>query len=602
MPSSTVENYLKAIYTGVASLDPPQRLLPMGQLAASLAVAPGTATTMVKTLSESGLVEYEPYTGVALTAAGQRLAALVLRRHRLIELFLVQVMGYSWDEVHDEAEQLEHVVSDRLVDRMDGMLGRPEVDPHGDPIPTADGLVKTQKAQTLLTCPLDTTVIVTRVIDQDKEFLRFIEHHNLKPGESIEVEERDSAADSVRVRGSNDRRLTIGTKAASKLLVHVGSVLLLLLLAAPARAQDTPATQPPSDPATQRRSEQPRTALSGYMDFHFNKAQFEDGRLDFHRFVLLVTHTFSDRIRFVGELELEHALVEGLEEAGELELEQAYVDFLLSRSFNVRAGMMLMPLGIINERHEPPVYYGVERPFNDTVIIPSTWFDVGAGVHGEIGRGWRYRAFIVAPLNAAEFSAEEGIRGGRQKGSDANIGRPGVTGRLEYVGLRGLTLGASGWTGHSGFEFRPRFDVPVSLAEADVRYSRGRLELRGQLSQIWIDNAGQLNDAMALRVGVNPNIAEALRGFYAEGGYRAISGPRFGEVGAFLRYESFNTQLRMPPGYVGLPEFDRDAWVVGATYWPDPDIAVKVDYSVVRNRSSVVRAPDSFNLGLGWWF
>ena len=128
------------------------------------------------------------------------------------------------------------------------------------------------------------------------------------------------------------------------------------------------------------------------MDFHYNKPELADGRLDFHRFVLLVTHEFSPKIRFVGELELEHAFVEGLEEGGELELEQAYVDFLLSRAFNVRAGMLLMPIGILNERHEPPVYYGVERTFVDTVIVPSTWFEVGAGVHGEIGRGWRYRA------------------------------------------------------------------------------------------------------------------------------------------------------------------------------------------------------------------
>jgi DtxR family Mn-dependent transcriptional regulator len=589
MPSSTVENYLKAIYLGAARLEPPARLLPMGHLALALEVAPGTATTMVKALAESGLAEYEPYAGVALTPAGQKLAALVLRRHRLIELFLVRVMGYAWDEVHDEAEQLEHAVSDRLVDRMDDMLGRPEADPHGDPIPNAEGLVKAQHDQTLLTCPMETTLTVTRVMDQDKQFLRFIEDHHLKPGEVIEVEDRDPAADSVRVRGSGDRRLTIGTRAASKLLVHVAPLLLLVGLAAPAGAQSA-------------QTSQPRTALSGYMDFHFNKPQFEDGRLDFHRFVLLVTHTFTDRIRFVGELELEHALVEGLEEAGELELEQAYVDFLLSRAFNVRAGMMLMPIGIINERHEPPVFYGVERPFVDTVIIPSTWFEVGAGVHGEVGRGWRYRAFVVSPLNAAEFSAEEGIRDGRQKGSDANIGRPGVTGRLEWVGVRGLTLGLSGWTGHSGFEFRPRFDVPVSLAEADARYARGRLELRGQFSQVWIGNAGLLNEALTRRIGVDPNLARSLRGFYAEGGYRLASSPSAGEVGAFVRYENFDTQFRMPSGYLPLRELDRDAWVIGATYWPDPDIAVKVDYSVVRNRSSVIKAPDSFNVGLGWWF
>jgi len=220
LPSSTVENYLKAIYLGSSAMAQPQRLLPMGQLASALGVAPGTATTMVKTLAESGLVRYEPYAGVTLTAAGQKLAAMVVRRHRVIELFLVRVMGYGWDEVHDEAEQLEHVVSDRLIDRMDEMLGRPEVDPHGDPIPDARGVVKPQQAQSLLTCPLNTRVTITRVIDQDKSFLRFIESHHLKPGESIEVEERDTASDSVRVRGKDDQRVTIGTRAASKLLVQ----------------------------------------------------------------------------------------------------------------------------------------------------------------------------------------------------------------------------------------------------------------------------------------------------------------------------------------------------------------------------------------------
>ena len=220
LPSSTVENYLKAIYKGTAALEAPQTLLPMGQLASALSVAPGTATTMVKTLAESGLVHYEPYAGVALTPAGERLAALVLRRHRLIELFLVRVMGYSWDEVHDEAEHLEHVVSDRLVDRMDQMLGRPEVDPHGDPIPDADGLVKPQEAQSLLTCQLNAPMTVTRVIDQDKAFLRFIEQHSLKPGELIEVEARDAAADSVQILASHERRITIGTRAASKLMVQ----------------------------------------------------------------------------------------------------------------------------------------------------------------------------------------------------------------------------------------------------------------------------------------------------------------------------------------------------------------------------------------------
>jgi DtxR family transcriptional regulator, Mn-dependent transcriptional regulator len=594
LPSSTVENYLKAIYLGASTLTPPQRLVPMGQLASALGVVPGTATTMVKALAESGLVEYEPYSGVALTPAGQKLAALVLRRHRLIELFLVRVMGYAWDEVHDEAEQLEHVVSDRLIDRMDEMLGRPEVDPHGDPIPDAEGQVKPQESQSLMTCPIGAPVTVTRVVDQDSAFLRFVDRHHLKPGAAIQVEERDPSADSVRVRGEGDRLITIGTRAASKLLVQVArTVALLLLAAAPALAQDAPSP---------KAAAAPRTNLSGYMDFHYNKPEFTDGTLDFHRFVLLVTHSFSDRIRFVSEVEIEHALVEGGEEKGELELEQAYVDFLLSRRFNVRAGMMLMPVGIINERHEPPVYYGVERPFVDTVIVPTTWFETGAGIHGELGRGWRYRAFVTAPLNAAEFSADEGIREGKQKGSQANAGRVATTGRLEYVGLRGLTVGASWWTGRSGFEFRPRFDVPVTVAEADARYSRNRFEGRLQFAQVWIDNADLLNDALTRRVGVDPNIARLLRGFYAEGGYRFIEAARFGDVGAFVRYENFDTQYRMAGGGIPLPQFDRDAWVMGATYWPDPDIAIKTDYTVVRNRSAFIQVPNSFNLGLGWWF
>jgi DtxR family Mn-dependent transcriptional regulator len=221
LPSSTVENYLKAILHGQSQLVEDARLVPMGQVAAALGVTPGTATTMVKALSESGLAEYEPYSGVRLTAAGETLAALVLRRHRLVELFLVQVMGMSWAEVHDEAEQLEHVVSERLIERMDEMLGRPTHDPHGDPIPTAEGRITPRHLESLLTCPIGTPLRVTRIADQDPEFLRFIETHNLKPGQSIEVETRDAAADSVRLRGGGDRPpITIGARAASKLLVE----------------------------------------------------------------------------------------------------------------------------------------------------------------------------------------------------------------------------------------------------------------------------------------------------------------------------------------------------------------------------------------------
>lgn len=219
LPTPTVENYLKAIFQAQGQRRR-EELVPMGQLAAALGVVPGTATTMVKALAESGLVRYEPYAGVRLTPAGEKLAALVLRRHRLIELFLVKVMGMSWTEVHDEAEHLEHAVSDRLIEKIDEMLGRPAVDPHGDPIPDVHGAVDVREYDTLLTCPVGAFVTVSRVTDQDTAFLRFVERHDLKPGSVVRVEERDEAADSVRLRGEENREFTIGARAASKVLVQ----------------------------------------------------------------------------------------------------------------------------------------------------------------------------------------------------------------------------------------------------------------------------------------------------------------------------------------------------------------------------------------------
>jgi hypothetical protein len=346
----------------------------------------------------------------------------------------------------------------------------------------------------------------------------------------------------------------------------------------------------------------PRTGpISGYMELHLNRPDDAPAILDFHRFVLLLSHRFSDRIRFVGELELEHAFVEGLEESGELELEQAYLDFLISRSFNLRTGMVLVPIGIINERHEPPVFQGVERPFVDTVIVPTTWFEVGAGIHGEIGEGWRYRGYVLAPLNALEFTAEEGIREGRQKGSEANIRNPAYTGRLEYLGVPGLQLGVSGWRGNSSFAV-PRIHTSVWLAEADARYRAGRTELRAQYAHVGITDAAALNDAIERNTGVSPNVASELRGFYLEGAYRVWNGGPAKDLAVFTRYENFDTQFRMPAGFLPLEEFDRTAWITGATYYPDPDVAVKVDYTVLKNRSGFIRAPRSLNIGIGWWF
>ena len=385
---------------------------------------------------------------------------------------------------------------------------------------------------------------------------------------------------------------------------HLSALALTFaLLATPSlgRAQGSEPPDADSDSSSSSSDSAPSTGpVSGYMDFHYNNREGEDGVLDFHRFVLLFSHSFTDRLRFVAELELEHAVVSN-ETDGELELEQAYVDFLISRSFNVRAGMLLAPVGIINERHEPPVFHGVERPFVDTVIIPTTWFDTGVGLHGEFPGGFRYRAYAMAPLDATGFSAEEGIREGRQKGAQSNAGSLAATGRLEYVGTPGLVLGTSFWSGDAGFQDL-RLDASVTMVEFDGRFKLGELEARGEYAHGFLDGMGDLNASRQRVTGVSPNVAEQIRGFYLESSYFIVPKPAPLELAIFLRYENFDTQYSMPSGHIALKEFDRDAWVVGATYFPDPDVAVKIDYTVLRNQSDVIQAPNSLNIGLGWWF
>jgi len=201
MPSHTIENYVKTIYADCARQG--VRLSSTGAIAASLGVSPGTVTSMLKTLSATGLATYTPYEGVQLTSTGQALALRVLRRHRLIELFLVQTLGLSWDEVHEEAENMEHAVSDLLVDRIDEFLGHPIVDPHGDPIPRADGTVTLPLGKNLSELPTGTEFEVVRVLDQTPEFLRSIARAGLRPGAAARIVHSDPVAGIITISASN---------------------------------------------------------------------------------------------------------------------------------------------------------------------------------------------------------------------------------------------------------------------------------------------------------------------------------------------------------------------------------------------------------------
>jgi DtxR family Mn-dependent transcriptional regulator len=216
--SPTVENYLKHLFAQQQLTE--RRLLPMGKLAAAMGVTPGTATTMVKTLEDYGLVRYQPRDGVCLTATGERHALDVIRRHRLVELFLVQVLGLDWSEVHEEAEELEHAISAKVLERIDAVLGRPQFDPHGDPIPSAKGNMATSQWVPLAGWEAGRPCRIVRVGAQESDFLKMVQRLGLMPGNQVTVLQRDDAAEVMTVQRDNGKSVNLGLAAAARLWVE----------------------------------------------------------------------------------------------------------------------------------------------------------------------------------------------------------------------------------------------------------------------------------------------------------------------------------------------------------------------------------------------
>ena len=216
MASLTIENYVKAIYQIAARQE--GHAAATGKVAEALGVSPGTVTSMLKTLSESGLAEYIPYEGARLTDSGRTLALRVLRRHRLIELFLVRTLQLTWDEVHEEAENMEHAVSDLLVDRIDAFLGYPATDPHGDPIPKADGTVAGSTGRSLSEIGAGSSFRVVRVIDQSPEFLRYLTETGLQLDAQGAVVANRAESGTITVQVGR-HQTTLAHKVADRLLV-----------------------------------------------------------------------------------------------------------------------------------------------------------------------------------------------------------------------------------------------------------------------------------------------------------------------------------------------------------------------------------------------
>jgi len=217
MATSTVENYLKATLLHEQEND---GIVPMGALVEALGVVPGTVTTMVKAMAAQGLMEHKSRQGVRLTPVGRALALGVLRKHRLVETFLVRTLKMDWSEVHDEAEALEHAVSNRVLERIDEFLGHPTADPHGDPIPNQEGVIADTATQvTMQGCAINKSLRVTRILDQSPDFLAYVQDTGLKPGTRVKVLRREEASGVVRCETKIGHEIALGLTAAAKIVV-----------------------------------------------------------------------------------------------------------------------------------------------------------------------------------------------------------------------------------------------------------------------------------------------------------------------------------------------------------------------------------------------
>ena len=313
------------------------------------------------------------------------------------------------------------------------------------------------------------------------------------------------------------------------------------------------------------------------------------------RFVLFFGHSFTDWARLYSEVEIE--------DAKEVEVEQAYIELNPFRRIGLRAGLVLVPVGLVNLLHEPPTFNGVERPTVDQIIVPTTWREIGLGIFGELTEGLQYQLYVMNGLNAAGFSGATGIRGGRGEGSEARSRDPAVTARLDYGGILGFNVGASFYYGQADQGEAALDGVRVAIVEADARYARYGLRLRGEYARIFIRDAEKVTDFLRAADPSAEAVGSAQQGFYLEGGYDLfhLAGRSDQQLVPFVRYENANTHASLAnvpnPGTSDAQQFVT----AGLTYLPHPQIALKFDYRR-RLEDPPQGEKNRYSFGIGFMF
>ena len=353
-------------------------------------------------------------------------------------------------------------------------------------------------------------------------------------------------------------------------------------------------------------------SIGGYGEFLYSniESKVQDGShasnqrsLDALRLILYTGYKFNEKIVFNSEVEFEHGGYSDEHKEGEAKVEFAYLDFLINKAVNIRAGMVLLPVGFINELHEPPAFLGSRRPFTETKIIPSTWHENGLGIHGDLPANFSYQVYLVTGLSAlgkgvegeTEGFSAEGIMGGRQAGKKADATSLAWTGRLDWTFLPGALVGASFYSGNSNQSGEGKA-ITTTLWDVHAEYRLRGLQLRGLYSTITNSRAG----VEAIASGVQAReVGTKQFGGYMEAGYDLLRGGK-GSLVPFLRWERLNTQQEVVPGVVADGANDQTVLTLGLNYKPIPNVVVKADYQKIENHALTGR--NQFNVALGYYF
>ena len=348
------------------------------------------------------------------------------------------------------------------------------------------------------------------------------------------------------------------------------------------------------------------TTIGGYGNLNYNN--FSGGatakdQIDLQRFVLFFGHKFNDMVSFKSEFEIEHA-VSSADDSGEAEVEQAYLDFHFNDKVNAKVGLFLIPAGLLNETHEPPTFFGVERNQIESRIIPTTWREAGVALYGETLPGLKYQVGITTGFSARKFDDPlVGIKSAHQEGQLADAEDLAFSAALNYTGINGLLVGGSVFTGNTGQNEPGIGDARLTLWDLHTRYQTGNWDLRALYARGHLNDAANINTVFVANPdnhGNSANAPSAFYGWFTEAAYHVWKSGDM-DFAPFVRYESYDTQASLPFNSVRVDGSENKVWTVGANFWPTPQVVLKADFQSYDKKDED-RGNKRLNLGMGYMF